>query len=152
MRDLHAYGVAIRFAHTVNVTLAYNLCGLTLSQDMSWLSKGHWSIQKRKLEFLKTHYLLQSDQGYFKSCLYEECDERMHIGRNVFNGSPNTGKDRDHAIYLKGFTTMFVVNSYVRGWPANASGGIKARNGQNLWLVRNYLDDTGILLYSHDSK
>ena len=157
MRDSHAYGVAISFAHTVNVTLDNNLCGLKLSQDMLWLSdevepKRYWSGQKNKLEFLKTHYHLQDDQGYFKSCLYEHCDEGMQIEKNVFNGSPNTGRHRDHAIYLKGFDNMTVISNYVRGWPANASGGIKARNGQNLWLVRNYVDDTGILLYSHDNK
>ena len=72
--------------------------------------------------------------------------------KNVFNGSPNTGRHRDHAIYLKGFDYITEISNYVRGWPANASGGIKARNGQNLWLVRNYVDDTGILLYSHDNK
>ena len=157
MRDSHAYGIAIRFARTVHATLTYNLCGLKLSQYMSWLSnqlepKGYWGSQKRKLELLHRNYHLQEDQGYFKSCLYEECDERMRIWRNVFNGSPNTGKKRDHAIYLKGFTDMNVVSNYVRGWPANASGGIKARNGQNIRLIRNYLDDTGILLYSHRNK
>ena len=51
MRDSHAYGVAISFAHTVNVTLDNNLCGLKLSQDMHWLSaqvepKGYWSGKK----------------------------------------------------------------------------------------------------------
>ena len=55
-------------------------------------------------------------------------------------------------MYLEGFDNMTVISNHVRGWPANASGGIKALNGQNLWLVRNYVEDTGILLYSHDNK
>ena len=156
MRDSHAYGVAISFTRTVDVMLYKNLCGLKLSQDMHWLSNqvepiGFYSSQKNKLEFLKSHYHLQDDQGYFCSCLYEECDIRMRIEKNVFNGSPNTGRKRDHAIYLKGFNQMSVLSNYVRGWPANVTGGIKARNGQDLWLARNYVDDTGILLYSHEN-
>ena len=120
MCDSHAYGVAISFAHTMNVTLDNNLCDLKLSQDMLWLSdqvepKRYWSGPKNKLEFLKTHYHLQDDQGYFKSCLYEHCDEGMQIEKNVFNGSPNTGRHRDHAIYLKGFDNMTVISNYVRG-------------------------------------
>lgn len=157
MRDSHAYGVAIGFTRTVDVMLYRNLCGLKLSQDMPWLSNQvepieFFSSQKKKLESLKTHYHLQDDQGYFCSCLYEECDERMRIEKNVFNGSPNTGRKRDHAIYLKGFNHMSVLSNYVRGWPANGTGGIKARNGQSLLLVRNYVDGTGILLYSHDNN
>ena len=42
-------------------------------------------------------------------------------------------------MYLKGFETMEVRSNYVRGWPADPSGGIKARNGKNLWLARNYI-------------
>ena len=157
MRDSHAYGVALSFTRTVDVMLYNNLCGLKLSQDMHWLSNPvgllvFFSRQKNKLEFLKTHYHLQDDQGYFESCLYEECDSRMQIGKNVFNGSPNTGRKRDHAIYLKGFNHMSVSSNYVRGWPANGTGGIKARNGQGLFLVRNYVDGTGILLYSHENN
>ena len=157
MRDSHAYGVAISFTRTVDVMLYNNLCGLKLSQDMHWLSNQiepivFFSSQKNKLEFLRTHYHLQDDQGYFCSCLYEECDERMRIEKNVFNGSPNTGRKRDHAMYLKGFNQMSVLSNYVRGWPANATGGIKARNGQDLWLARNYVDGTGILLYSHENN
>ena len=54
MRDLHAYGVAIRFVHTVHVALRHNLCGLKLSQYMSWLSsqvepQGHWGESKKKI-------------------------------------------------------------------------------------------------------
>ena len=69
--------------------------------------------------------------------------------KNIFNGSPNTGRFRDHVMYLKGFNMMEVVSNYVRGWPADYSGGIKARNGKNLLVARNYLDDTGIFLYTH---
>ena len=73
----------------------------------------------------------------------------MRIVKNIFNGSPNTGRFRDHVMYLKGFNMMEVVSNYVRGWPADYSGGIKARNGKNLLVARNYLDDTGIFLYTH---
>ncbi|PFX26277.1 hypothetical protein AWC38_SpisGene9047 [Stylophora pistillata] len=156
LRDSGAYGVASRFRSTLNVWVIGKVCGLELSK-LDWLSSkvepvSHWRDQKKKLEFLKTHYNLKSDQGYFKSCLYDQCDKRMKIAENIFNGSPNTGRHRDHAMYLKGFDNLEVKSNYVRGWPANPSGGIKARNGKNLWLARNYVDDTGILLYSHKNR
>ena len=156
LRDSNAFGVASRFNRTVSVEVKDNLCGLDLS-NIDWLTSQikpeyDWRDQKEKLRFLKTHYNLAADQGFFKSCLYDECDNKMRIAENVFNGSPNTGNlHKDHAMYLKGFDAMEVKSNYVRGWPANVTGGIKARNGKNLWLARNYIDDTGILLYTHEN-
>ena len=154
LRDSNAFGVASRFSRTVSVEVNDNLCGLDLTK-IDWLTTQikpayDWRDQKEKLRFLKAHYNLASDQGFLKSCLYDECDKKMRIAENVFNGSPNTGNlHKDHAMYLKGFDQMEVTSNYVRGWPADPSGGIKARNGKNLWLARNYIDDTGILLYTH---
>ena len=154
LRDSNAFGNASRFSHTIDVTVTDNLCGLDLS-NIDWLTTQlepapYWRDQKEKLRFLKTHYNLAADQGFFKSCLYDQCDKMMVIAENVINGSPNTGNlHKDHAMYLKGFDGMEVRSNYVRGWPADASGGIKALNGKNLWLARNYIDDSGILLYTH---
>ena len=153
LRDSNAYGVASKFIFTVGVEVRENICGLDLGK-IGWLATKvepawYWRDQKQKLEFLMTHYNLESDQGFFQSCCYEACDERMRIVKNIFNGSPNTGRFRDHVMYLKGFNMMEVVSNYVRGWPADYSGGIKARNGKNLLVARNYLDDTGIFLYTH---
>ena len=156
LRDSYAFGAASKFNGTEDVQVHENVCGLDLS-NIDWLSTqiepvNHWRDQKEKLEFLKTHYSLAADQGFFKSCLYDQCDRNMTIAKNVFNGSPNTGNlKKDHAMYLKGFHTMEVKSNYVRGWPADPSGGIKARNGKNLWVARNYIDDTGIRLYSHNN-
>ena len=151
LRDSHLFGFALKFYKTDGVVVRDNVCGLDLS-EIEWLSTEFaWTVRKQKLRFLKTHYNLAADQGYFNSCLHDGYDKNMRIGRNVLNGSPNTGTlKKDHAMYLKGFDRMEVSSNYVRGWPASASGGIKARNGKNLSLVRNYLDDTGILLYTHD--
>lgn len=153
LRDSNAYGVASKFTRTVGVDVRENIFGLDLSKG-GWLATKvepvwYWRDRKEKLEFLMTHYNLEADQGFFKSCCYEECDERMRLAKNIFNGSPNIGRHRDHVMYLKGFNMMEVVGNYIRGWPADLSGGIKARNGKNLLVARNYVDDTGILLYTH---
>ena len=153
LRDSGAYGVASRYASTLGVEVTGNVCGLDLN-SLDWLSSqiepvNHWRTQKKKLQFLKTHYNLESDQGFFKSCLYSQCDKRMKIAKNILKGSPNTSQHRDHAMYFKGFDTLEVNNNYVSGWPSNPSGGIKARNGKNLRVVRNYLDDTSILLFTY---
>ena len=155
LRDSNAFGVASKFSNTVGVTVSDNICGLDLNK-MNWLSNqvkpvNHWENQKQKLEFLRSFYRLAADQGFFNSCLYDQCDKQMSILENIFNGSPNTGNlKKDHAMYLKGFYVMDVTGNYVRGWPATASGGIKVRNGRSLRLARNYIDDTGILLYTYD--
>lgn len=155
LRDSNAFGVASKFSNTSGVQVTGNICGLDLSK-MGWLSNqiepvSPWQDQKQKLEFLRTHYNLTADQGFFKSCLYDQCDKQMVIAENIFNASPNTGNHKkDHAMYLKGFKVMFVQSNYVRGWPADASGGIKVRNGQHLDLARNYIDDTGIMLYTYN--
>ena len=154
LRDSNAFGIASSFSKTIRVWVTDNVCGLDLTK-IDWLTTqlepvNYWQDKKEKLRFLKTHYNLAADQGFFESCLYDQCDKMMTIEKNVFNGSPNAGNlDKDHTMYLKGFDTMDVISNYVRGWPADASGGIKARNGKRLWLARNYIDDTGILLYTH---
>ena len=156
LRDSNAFGLASRFSRTVSVEVNDNLCGLDLS-NIDWLTTQIkpayvWRDQKGKLRFLKAHYNLAADQGFIKSCLYDECDKKMRIAGNVFNGSPNTGNlKKDHVMYLKGFDEMEVKSNYVRGWPADPTGGIKARNGKHLWVARNYIDDTGILLYTHEN-
>ncbi|PFX28172.1 hypothetical protein AWC38_SpisGene7068 [Stylophora pistillata] len=92
-------------------------------------------------------------RGFFKSCLYSQCDKRIKIAENIFNGSPNTaGLHRDHAVYVKGFDDLEVKRNFARSWPSNSSGGIKARNGKNLWVARNYLDDVSILLYTYSKR
>ena len=155
LRGPDAFGVASKFFRTKRVQIRNNVFGLDLSK-VDWLStelepEQHWTEQKQKLQFLQTSYDLADDQGFFKCCLYDAYDEEMRISQNVFNGSPNTGSlHKDHAMYLKGFDGVEVAANFVRGWPADPSGGIKARNGKNLIIVRNYIDDTGILLYTHD--
>lgn len=154
LKDSNAFGVATQFTRTSNVTVRYNVFGLDLSK-MQWLSTElkpakHWQGQSEKLRFLKTRYNLTSDQGFFKSCLYDECDKEMEIRKNVFNGSPNTGTlKKDHVVYLKGFNGIIFEQNYARGWSADPTGGIKVRNGKNITIARNYIDDTGILLYTH---
>ena len=154
LKDSEAFGVATQFTRTSNVTVHYNVFGLDLSK-INWLSTElkpakHWQDQTEKLRFLKTRYNLTSDQGFFKSCLYDECDKEMKIRKNVFNGSPNTGaRKKDHVVYLKGFNGMIFEQNYARGWSADPTGGIKARNGKSITIACNYIDDTGILLYSH---
>ena len=158
LRDSNAFGVATQFTGTVGVKVHYNIFGLDLGK-IDWLPRqlasvstlSYWTEQTRKLKYLKTNYSLSSDQGFFKSSLYEECDKQMFIYKNVFNASPNTRDSqlKDHVMYLKGFNGTRVISNYVRGWPANKYGGIKARNGILLQIASNYIDDTGILLYTH---
>ncbi|XP_028394561.1 uncharacterized protein LOC114518768 [Dendronephthya gigantea] len=113
-------------------------------------SNSYWRDLKLKLIYLKTALSLRDDQGYLNSSIYSGFCNNSVIEKNIFNGSPNSKSlKHDHVVYLKGFDGMKFLENYARGWPSDSSGGIKARNGKNLVIARNYIDDTGILMYTH---
>jgi len=154
LRDSNAFGIGIQFYGTRRVVVTNNIFGLDLN-DITWLSGElklpYWTKQERKLTLLKTDFSLPNDQGFFKSAFYDAYDTLMTIAKNVFNRSPNNSSAaNNHVVYLKGFSGMIITSNYARGWPNN--GGIKIQNGQHIHIARNYLDDTGILLYTHDPR
>jgi hypothetical protein len=157
LRDERGFGVAVDVQSSVAIKIENNIFGLDLGR-IDWMEKElgptYWPTLKLKLEFLKNELNLHDDQGFWKSSIYHGFNNDSAIDKNIFNGSPNFVRNgpihKDHAVYLKAFHNLNFTENYVRGWDPDSSGGIKARNGEDLVIARNYVDDTGILLYIHE--
>ncbi|CAB4037217.1 Hypothetical predicted protein, partial [Paramuricea clavata] len=157
LRDERGFGIAVDVQSSVAIKIEKNIFGLDLGR-IDWmdneLGTTYWPTLKRKLQFLKNELNLCDDQGFWKSSIYHGFNNDSAIEKNIFNGSPNYVRNgsfqhKDHAVYLKAFHNLNFTENYVRGWDPDSSGGIKARNGEGLVIARNYVDDTGILLYIH---
>ena len=156
LRESAGFGVASQFRESENYEIRKNIFGLDLGKT-DWMGNvwtdSYWDTLRLKLQFLKSDSSLADDQGYFKSSIYDDRAKNSVIEENIFNGSPNfvgtATYHHDHVVYLKGFDGTRFVRNYARGWPSDPTGGIKARNGKSLTIARNYIDDTGILLYTH---
>ena len=154
LRSKVTHGVGISFYKTKHVRVENNIVGLDFN-SLCWLASQYqgintWDRLIEKLNFIKAYYKINSDQGHFISAMYGNRDDSLTIKGNIFNGSPYKPGFLDHVIYLKGFDGLYVLGNYARGWPNSPWGGLKMRNGENLVVARNYLVDTGILLYTHN--
>ncbi|XP_028413097.1 uncharacterized protein LOC114535954 [Dendronephthya gigantea] len=153
LRSKATHAVGVSFYKTKYVRVESCIFGLNFN-NLTWLTTQYqgintWTSLIEKLHFTKGHYRITSDQGRFQAALYGNRDDNLTIKLNIFNGSPYKSGFIDHVIYLKGFDGLYVLGNYARGWPSTAAGGFKMRNGENLVVARNYLVDTGILLYTH---
>ena len=154
LRSKATHGVGFSSYKTKNVRLEKSIFGLDFN-SLAWLATqchgiNTWDNLIGKLRFIKSHYKIESDQGHFQTALYGNRDDSLTIRGNIFNASPYKPGFIDHVIYLKGFDGLYVLGNYARGWPSSPWGGLKMRNGENLVVARNYLVDTGILLYTHN--
>ena len=156
LQDEHSLRVASSFAFSNGININNNIFGLHL-RKMDWLrneqdfQNNYWQCLIEKLNFLRQQLTnLEDDLGYLESSVYISFSNNTLIKKNVFNGNPRLPQlKRDHVVYVKGFKNVILQQNYARGWPTNASGGIKVRNGKNLVIAKNYIDDTGIILYTH---
>ncbi|MFI3226148.1 MAG: S-layer homology domain-containing protein [Clostridia bacterium] len=62
---------------------------------------------------------------------------------------------KDHIIYAKGYDGLYIVGNYFQGMENGGAGGVKVRNGTNLYVGSNYFDNVPLLMYvyadlSHD--
>ena len=91
--------------------------------------------------------------GYFVTAINDNSQTNSLIEGNIINRNTALNSDllqTDHGIYAHSFNGITINNNTISGWPANADGGaIKARNGQNLMISNNTLNDSGILLYEY---
>ncbi|MDB0599762.1 hypothetical protein PL373_01070 [Tenacibaculum maritimum] len=52
-----------------------------------------------------------------------------------------------HIIYAHSFDGLMIKNNTISGWPADGTGGaVKARNGENLTITGNTMNESGIIL------
>ncbi|WP_407323972.1 right-handed parallel beta-helix repeat-containing protein [Tenacibaculum maritimum] len=74
---------------------------------------------------------------------------RTLIEENIINRNASwvNKAETDHGIYAHSFDGLTVNKNTISGWPANGEGGaVKARNGKNLTITENTMNDSGIIL------
>jgi hypothetical protein len=141
-----------------NVTLTRNVEGLELDQ-LGWLSAWpgytawtHGSVTATsRLGRLRSTLGLGADQGQFRTGLYADQQTNITVDSNIISASANTQGKRDHVAYFWGQGSGSYTRNWARGWAADATGGVKVRNGSSIKVAANRLIGTGILLYVYDN-
>lgn len=150
--------VAISTYKASNVTVTRNIEGLDLNK-LAWLPSwpGHASwvnglvTPATKLTRVASLLGLTADQGHFRSALYANKATNIRVDSNIVLGSLATAGVRDHIAYFWGQGSGSYTRNYVRGWPADASGGVKVRNGSTVLVGANDITGSGIFLYVYDN-
>lgn len=154
---LHGAGlgaVPITTYRAGNTTISHNIIGMDLSQTSwlpSWPGYADWTYGQTtvtsKLASLKSTLGLVADQGQFRTGFYGDQVNNVTFDSNIVLGSMATQGYRDHVAYFWGTGTGSYTRNFVRGWPADASGGIKVRNGSAILVGGNTVTGTGIITY-----
>lgn len=117
--------------------------------------RGVWVKNTTNAKIINNTFGNGGTTGYFVTAINDNSQSNSLIDGNVMqrNVALNAIDSlTDHGIYAHSFNGLTISNNTVSGWPATASGGsIKARNGQNLNISNNTLNDSGILLYEYIS-
>lgn len=118
--------------------------------------RGVWTKSTTNARILNNTFGNGGTTGYFVCAINDNSQSNSLISGNTLNRNTalNTVDSlTDHGMYCHSFTGLNITNNTVSGWPANASGGsIKARNGSNLTISNNTLNDAGIMLYEYVSN
>jgi hypothetical protein len=117
--------------------------------------RGVWTKSSTNARILNNTFGNGGTTGYFVCGINDNSKSNSLIDGNALNRNPALNAVdslTDHGMYAHSFTGLIITNNTVSGWPANGSGGsIKARNGSNLTIANNTLNDAGILLYEYVS-
>lgn len=57
------------------------------------------------------------------------------------------GQRRDHIIYAKGYDNLSIYSNYFEGMENSSAGGVKIRNGENIYVGNNYFKEVPLLTY-----
>lgn len=121
-----------------------------------------------RLLIIKSSNLVKGHQGnFFTAINNERYDTNVLISNNYFNmmetrnivsdfptdvlvsgiNVAKEGQRRDHIIYSKSYDTLNIVGNYFKGMENGAAGGVKIRNGYNVYVGANYFDNVPLLTY-----
>ncbi|MDE6047733.1 MAG: InlB B-repeat-containing protein [Anaeroplasmataceae bacterium] len=163
-RDENSLGRCLSIYYTENALIQDNYFGLVEDIDKSIVSPETKALKE---EAIASGILSEtSNQGYFMSAINViNSDRNAKIIGNHFSintditeeryedkSQATYGYNRDHIIYAKMFNGLEVVGNYFKGMNKNQDGGIKFRNGENLLIHKNVLEDTMILMYVQNAN
>lgn len=137
-----------------DVRIANNLIGLDLGKldwiTYYWPAAPRWVSPAHRLRVLGQKLGLNRSQGRMASGMYANNATNLKFENNIVNADRSTFNEAgiaDHAIYVWGPRNVEVRDNWFRGWPQNASGGVKIRNGDGAVVTGNVLQDTAVITY-----
>ncbi|WP_411146275.1 glycosyl hydrolase family 28-related protein [Streptomyces sp. x-80] len=147
-------GVPISSYRTRQLRVSGNLLGADLGR-LEWLGQwaggASWSQNPAvRLRAVHDKVQLPDALGHLQRGMSLKLDEDLAVSENIINRDPRSQAKSDHALYVWGFNGALVKDNWVRGWPQDARGGLKIRNGEHATVTGNYLSGTALLLYTYD--
>lgn len=157
LRDKTHPGIGLSTYKNKNTLIQGNIVG-SISDEKRIATLNYYDtesynvVTKLKRAVESGDIQLEDEQDYYRSAWYATDDlTDSAFKRNVIYGNEEKClKDnvetnqclmkRDHAIYIKQYNNVDVINNYFNGWPKDASGSVKFRNATNLYFSGNYLD------------
>ncbi|SFZ82680.1 right-handed parallel beta-helix repeat-containing protein [Tenacibaculum maritimum] len=115
--------------------------------------RGIFVKQSNDTKITKNNFGATDDTAYFVTAINDNSNGTL-IEENIINRNASwvNEKETDHGIYAHSFDGLMIKNNTVSGWPANGEGGaVKARNGKNLTITDNIMNDSGIILNVYDN-
>ncbi|EHQ29325.1 right-handed parallel beta-helix repeat-containing protein [Mucilaginibacter paludis] len=117
--------------------------------------RGVWTKSTTNAKILNNTFGNGGTTGYFVCGINDNSQSNSLLDNNVINRntSLNTIDSlTDHGIYAHSFNGLTISNNTISGWPANGSGGaVKVRNGQNVTISSNTMNNSGVLLYEYSN-
>ncbi|MFL0132071.1 hypothetical protein, partial [Tenacibaculum maritimum] len=110
--------------------------------------RGVFVKQSNHTKITKNNFGDTDATAYFVTAINDN-STRTLIEENIINRNASwvNEKETDHGIYAHSFDGLVIKNNTISGWPANGEGGaVKARNGKNLTITENTMNDSGIIL------
>ncbi|NUT04003.1 MAG: hypothetical protein HOV76_11020 [Hamadaea sp.] len=147
-------GAPLSTYRTRDLTVSGNVLGADLS-SLSWLSTWaggrSWSqTPATRLAEVRRRTGLPAALGHLQRGLSLKGDTNATVSGNIVNRDPRSRARSDHAMYAWGFSGLRITGNWMRGWPQNATGGLKVRNGTGATIAGNLLYGTALLLYTYD--
>ncbi|MFL0102063.1 right-handed parallel beta-helix repeat-containing protein, partial [Tenacibaculum maritimum] len=110
--------------------------------------RGIFVKQSNDTKITKNNFGATDDTAYFVTAINDNSNGTLIEDNTIKRNVLWVNKDEtDHGIYAHSFDGLMIKNNTISGWPANGEGGaVKARNGKNLTITENTMNDSGIIL------
>ncbi|MFL0061236.1 hypothetical protein [Tenacibaculum maritimum] len=125
----------------------------SFKRRMNNSGRGVFVKQSNHTKITKNNFGATDDTAYFVTAINDN-STRTLIEDNTINRNVSWVKEdeTDHGIYAHSFDGLTVNKNTISGWPADGTGGaVKARNGENLTITGNIMNDSGIILNVYDN-
>ncbi|MFL0087253.1 right-handed parallel beta-helix repeat-containing protein [Tenacibaculum maritimum] len=120
----------------------------SFKRRMNNSGRGVFVKQSNDTKITKNTFGDTDATAYFVTAINDN-STRTLIEENIINRNASwvNKAETDHGIYAHSFDGLTVNKNTISGWPANGEGGaVKARNGKNLTITENTMNDSGIIL------